>query len=363
MKRFRPQYRLRMLFALIAVISVCLSAFLTVRARRERLYRLRVAALHTLAHDELGHITVLRSDGESYLSFLEDEASTMLQPDDVVVGADFAAIYDPETVLSALEQFPSLRKLHFYDTRIKDAALERIGRFRGLEELDLRKTGIGDEGVRHLAGLRSMRVLKLSRTKISGAALQYLANMERLEELDLSQTAIDDDGVRHLVGLRAMRNLDLSRTRVSGAALAHLSSMAELEMLDLSGDLVDDGALHFLADLPELSFLTLRETRVTDDGLIWFRRLPSLLSLDLDGCRISDDGLSRLGAIPFPEKPRFSPSLSFVETSVTLDGATRLHKLNPMARIEWGNSRKQAMAIKRDGAVYEFSRGDPDLGF
>ena len=66
--------------------------------------------------------------------------------------------------------------------------MKSVGELRHLEELELQLTGIGDDGVRHLAGLTDLRRLSLHGTKVTDAAMADVAKMKDLTNLTLSQT-------------------------------------------------------------------------------------------------------------------------------------------------------------------------------
>ena len=67
-------------------------------------------------------------------------------------------------------------------------------------------TSIGDDGVRHIAGLENLRTLHLSATKVTDAGFQHLANLRKLKTL-LVGTPSGDDGLDHISGLTELTNL------------------------------------------------------------------------------------------------------------------------------------------------------------
>jgi hypothetical protein len=91
-----------------------------------------------------------------------------------------------------------------------------VGGLTELEELDLDFTPVSDEGVVHLAGLRSLRRFSLTRTKITDASCSgAIKRMRELRVLGIPGTAITDEGLAHFAGLSQLEQLWLADTKVS----------------------------------------------------------------------------------------------------------------------------------------------------
>src|SRR5262245_44186676 len=71
-----------------------------------------------------------------------------------------------------------------------------------LKHIDLTRTKVSDEGMKHLSELKGLIDLELSQTKVTDAGLKHLAQISRLTTLNLSQTKITDDGLKHLADLK-----------------------------------------------------------------------------------------------------------------------------------------------------------------
>jgi hypothetical protein len=102
-----------------------------------------------------------------------------------------------------------------------------------------------------------------------------------LRELDLRGTGVTDEGLAAVTGLPGLRVLDLSTTAVTDGGLRVLPELALLETLRLCGTGVTDAGLAPLRRLTRLTELDLRETAVTDEGLAALRR-----ALDPDHRRV-----------------------------------------------------------------------------
>jgi hypothetical protein len=85
---------------------------------------------------------------------------------------------------------------------------------------------ITDAGLKHLQGLTSLKELDVSgstvspeRRTITNAGLEYLRD---LEKLNLGRTEVTDEGLRHLIPLTGLRMLSLKETHVTTAGVNRL---------------------------------------------------------------------------------------------------------------------------------------------
>jgi hypothetical protein len=328
----RPQYRLAMLFALVTVISVPLAVWTS----REHEYRLRLAAVKELKR--CGSIGV-QTDDPKFGSCRALGDNAVLQRDDVVVFISCA--FPSDSMTAAIKCFPTLKflRLSTYGatderTRITDQQLREIGKLPLVEELSLHGMSIAEHGVRHLAGLRSLRVLNLSRTKISGAGFEKFSSLQHLEELDLHATDVTDEGVRYLAALRSVRILNLIDTKITDAALMYLSAMESLECLYLDDNDITNESLVHLAKLRKLRRLGLGGTKVSDAGLKIIQRFGSLESVGFNHCAISDAGIMELGRVASLREVHM-----YFGTCVTAAGVAQLKRLNPALHVGWGKAK------------------------
>ncbi|MCE9544485.1 MAG: hypothetical protein K8T25_03030 [Planctomycetia bacterium] len=144
--------------------------------------------------------------------------------------------------LSAID-IPSVERADLDMTKISDAGLLHLSRFRWLKHVGLSYTQIGDVGVAHLSGLN------------------------RMETISLGGTYVTDTGVESLQGMKGLRSLDLSATVVTDASLTHIKKLAMLQMLWLTNTKVTDDGLALLSNMNTLRFLGLENTQVTAAGV------------------------------------------------------------------------------------------------
>jgi Leucine-rich repeat (LRR) protein len=134
--------------------------------------------------------------------------------------------------------------------------------------VEVRLSGVTDEGVRHLAALTSLRVLDLH-------------GEER------SYAAITDKGLAHLRGLRNLQSLSLAKTLITSAGLVHLTELKELWHLGLNDTAIGDDGLPYLKKLPKLRQLNLRLTEITDACIEQCKEMKTLEYLVLDSTAVS----------------------------------------------------------------------------
>lgn len=139
-----------------------------------------------------------------------------------------------------------------------------------LDELILLGCPVGDPGITHVADLTGLRLLDLFRTGVTDEALPVVAGLRSLEWLSLTGTSTTDAGIAHLSRLRALRRLSLKETGITDRSLQALAPLSELAWLSLSGTRISDHGLPELARLPNLKMLSVLGTGVTADGAAWW---------------------------------------------------------------------------------------------
>lgn len=279
-----------------------------------------------------------------------------------------------------LADMRTLRKLCLLYSGVTDEGVRHLANLRDLEEIDLGGTRVTDDGVRHFAALTELRLLNLRITGVSDDGVRHLAALTKLRALDLLNTGVGDEGVRHLAVLTDLCALDLGGTRVGDDGVRHFAALCSLQYLNLSGTKITGNAFGGIPALPQLERLDLSYNDDVGDELFrYLRRVPKLTRLDLDGTRVSaegledlawpgslglislratqvsDEGLKALATCRSPLSLVLSncrgisdagllyladmKSLRNIDldgTSVTADGAARLHAKLPQAWIRWG---------------------------
>jgi hypothetical protein len=130
--------------------------------------------------------------------------------------------------------------------------------------------------------------------KITDEDLVALEHLEGLRHLTLDCAPIGDSGLGHLAGLRSLRSLSVSKTNITDAGLIHLRELTDLEFLRLDEDRLTDGGLACLEGLTRLRELSLWKVFLTDKGLVHLQGLVSLESLSLDETQVTTAGVKSL---------------------------------------------------------------------
>jgi hypothetical protein len=122
--------------------------------------------------------------------------------------------------LKSLADLTDLRELVlWWATGITDAGVAHLRRLPRLQILDISLSRLTDEGVRSLAELPALEELHLE-GKLTDKSLLYLSRASHLKSLRLSRGECEfgDEGLRHLEGLRDLRSVRLQNAKVSKEA-------------------------------------------------------------------------------------------------------------------------------------------------
>ncbi len=100
----------------------------------------------------------------------------------------------------------------FGNTRVTDAALERLKGLPQLTDLNLQNAQVTDSRLEHLKGF----------SLVTDAGLENLKGLSQLRVLSLGFTEIGDAGLEHLKDLTQLQDVWLDYTQVTDAGLEHL---------------------------------------------------------------------------------------------------------------------------------------------
>lgn len=152
---------------------------------------------------------------------------------------------------------------------------EGMAAFAGMKKLDylfLWASGkITDAGLKHLADCERLDVLNIGGNGegITGTGFESLAQCKVLRRLTLNYLSkLDGQNLRHLAGLKSLKLLYLSSCkRISDADLDLISQMTQLTELDLANTAVTDAGLAKLTTLKDLQELIVSGPLVTKAGV------------------------------------------------------------------------------------------------
>lgn len=172
---------------------------------------------------------------------------------------------------SLLLALPSMGSLRCSRTSISDRELEQIRqssscRLLGIE-LDFCRD-IGYTGIKHIAGLTSLRHLSLRLKNVNSASISCLSNLPFLERLRVSQCfQLGDEGMADLGRITTLRDLDVSWSSVTDAGLKKLFDLVLLHRLRIEHCSVTFGGVAALACLPSLKYLHLKHCPLSHDEI------------------------------------------------------------------------------------------------
>jgi hypothetical protein len=172
--------------------------------------------------------------------------------------------------IERLAAWKNLRKLTLLHVPLSDAALEAVGRLGHLQTLELIDCGLTDERLARLKLPSTVTTLSLRQNDIHGPGLGVLAGTA-VTTLGLEYTDIGDDTLRHLLPLESVRKLSLqhcAKITDAGIRIGSLQHMKHLEELNLRGQKqITDASLDDLAKFGFLRSLGVRSVGITNAGV------------------------------------------------------------------------------------------------
>lgn len=236
-----------------------------------------------------------------------------------------SAVINRILTLTTLEKIDARHCIH-----MRDADLIH---FAGLTNLRMLKlpAGIGDAGVRHLAGLTELVQLLFQDATITADGMQHLKLLTKLEDLGFWRcTLLTDEGFDHVAKMTALKRLDLRRcAKLTDGAVQRVSHLRSLEVLDF-GNVpgITDAGLKSIGELVKLKYLGTFNTSITDftpvgnfaelelinvpekfddEQICHLRGLSKLTNIGLDGTWVTDKGMAIIGSMK-----QVCPALTFV---------------------------------------------------
>jgi hypothetical protein len=153
--------------------------------------------------------------------------------------------------LSPLETIPTIRHILFYACQIGDEHLKHFAGMRLLELLSVGEGQITDQGLSNFTHLTELRTLGLAHNQIHGDGLKYLSSLSKLTGLFLYDNPISDDSLANLESLTNLEMLGLGSPDITDEGLKHLANLKKLQYLSVGGTKVTrEGAMKLQAEIP-----------------------------------------------------------------------------------------------------------------
>lgn len=237
--------------------------------------------------------------------------------------------YPTAAGLKHLTDIETLARIHILNTLISDEYLahfaqvgfHRLYAARGADgkrpttpdevtEVDLGLSGVTDNGLRHLAGLKNLTSLNLSgyagSGKVTDAGLEHLAALPSLAKLDLAGSGVTDAGLKRLADFPSLTSLKLTDTRITNAGVQHLAGLKNLKELSLSprdwnprtGGALTGRCLEHIAGLTNLTSLHLALSGpISDEQVQSLAGLTNLTTLSLSETEVKSSQLKHLASL------------------------------------------------------------------
>lgn len=195
-----------------------------------------------------------------------------------------------------IAKLSKLRELKLMDLPITSAAMVSIAKLPALQQLDVSKTAIGDEG---LEALKDSPITNLWFNTMKGVTkkgVAAMAAMPRLTNLVLQFAQINGE-VEELAKSKTLKDITFMSSTLDDVGGVQLAKIKTLESLFLWSTKVTDKTMEALAGLP-LKTLYVSSTPITDAGLKPLAKIKTLETLWIDRTAISDKGLANLANHP-----------------------------------------------------------------
>jgi hypothetical protein len=188
--------------------------------------------------------------------------------------------------LIKLTALKSLSRLTIWNGQFTISAVTRLNDLSLLNQLEVR--GIVQDGTAlDLSGLTALTDLSLrmgERQSMQDQDLASLAKLQRLRRLTITPPSpkIGNEGIAHLAGLKSLVRLTFGGNLIKDDGLAFLTGLKNLETLDITGTISAEGLYHLegLKTLRRLEILTRRKINFKAQKKLR-GRLPRLEKFDV----------------------------------------------------------------------------------
>ena len=157
------------------------------------------------------------------------------------------------------------------------------------DQIEVTKQAIGDEELKQLAGLDSLRELLLDKGTMTSAGLASLTRLPKLEHVRIRGARIDDEGFRLICAMPALKRINLPQADLTNDGLQAIAEAKHLESLRFGSPRVTDEGVKHIAQLETIRWLHFIDLPLGDQSLKTIAaHFPQLESLYIDGGKFSD---------------------------------------------------------------------------
>lgn len=177
---------------------------------------------------------------------------------------------------------------------LDDASVANFAHLKGLKQLLIDQTDIGDSGIQKIGQMSGLELLSLNHTMLTAKGMPYLANLHKLVQLELESTQLSDASLASIAGHTQLITLYIKACGLGPAAAQHLQKLTHLKILRLSDNKFGDKGMALLPAYPELVELHLNNCSLTDAGFAQLVKFPKLVKVFAKGNKISRAGFKAL---------------------------------------------------------------------
>jgi hypothetical protein len=257
-------------------------------------------------------------------------------------------------------------------SRLTDRSGAYLRDLRGLEQVNLKWTALGDDAIAALAGKRNLRRL-VAGARMSDAGAALLREIPGLADpsdadsfLSISSArTLTDAALAHIGSLQGVAALDVHMSvfgspHYTAKGVAHLKQMGALQELNFHGNLATDAVLREIAQIRTLRNLHCQDIVSGEEGFIALGRCATLESLGARTCvRIGPAGFAALMRLPRLKHVSIGGPLLAGDGWSPVADAAALVDLNPIRSDDAAFAYiAKAPRLERLTNVYNRSTGD-----
>lgn len=146
-------------------------------------------------------------------------------------------------ILPHIARLTGLIRLDLRDCEFTDQGLTQLQALKQLESLSVRGCGIQGHFFKNLQGLSKLRFLDAGNNFMPASSSKLIAQIKSLQDLNVARTDLTDEGLGYLSTLGDLRKLNIEKnSKISGRGLKALQRCKHLSTLKLDGNnlTVDD---------------------------------------------------------------------------------------------------------------------------
>lgn len=228
-----------------------------------------------------------------------------------------------EAEFRAIGQLSKLKNLTLYNkcTGLDDNTIQHIAGLKELESLGTDGIKVTDEGLKHLARLKNLRTASFFHTSFgmkgfTGTGFGYLKDCPKLERLTVAGISMGDEGFAAIGTITQLVDFSTWHTYQTEAGNAEIAKLKNLKSLKLGQRLpraggkapsLSDASLSTIAKMTSLEVLRIGEARFTADALAALKGLPKLKQLTIYETDISEADVDKVRKLLAGVKVDYQP--------------------------------------------------------